>query len=233
VSLSIVGLDAQVAFFDRHIPRAVQKEIVSIICRAYLDANQEVNAKYGFHEAHDLRGYTRRANIERDLHRLPVLFPWAVKVESLDNYAHNWYHAEVASQSGPVVSTISKVRDCRADLPVALFRQTLARGSQLCLLLDGEPLIDIAPAPVEGERLWAAIIHGCDSVFATRPDFCRVAFPSEDGRHQGAGIDLLARFASDEADLYTAADEAIEHIADDAPIQLKPIRREDQEEGPA
>ena len=219
----LIHIEDQIAHFWQEVSDAVAEELTRIVIGAYASSLNFAQGRYGErYRGRAVRGHVRRDDIECELLKLRVYFPDQVMVEEQTNRTRSSEHVEIRIRL--VVLTVSKTLTRGAPLKKALFREPLARSPQLRLPFSN---IELPPPPVSGTALWAAVIHGCAHAHADRPDFVRVVFPNEEGRHEG-GIDLLMKY---EHLLTRPSGIGMEIIdADKGQPRLKAVPRHDAEE---
>jgi hypothetical protein len=162
----------------------------------YAGAASLCASRFELPEAHDLKGYERRARTESSFAITTEKFSHrGVTVSAHKNSTRSHHHRE--ARGGPVLLTQSF-----ADYPGALaqpaqFRDTLARSRQQSLLSSEEPVR-------EGAALYGIIQHGYPKIgSSTERDqfgFYELAIPNKDCTEYLHVYNLAERYANAEFD---------------------------------
>ncbi len=214
-------------FFNAHVPKELQQDIVRAVLRGYVDANDEIRfAEYQQEEAHDLFPYVRRCRIDRYLRQLSMKHP-EVDTRAELNTARNSYHTYI--RSGDVMLTASVV-----DRPTDLAREAQFRneyaGRQTRFDVDAERntlKVMNSPPPLDG-LLYGIILHGPDKENRTLPAFIRVAFPDRCCSSYIDHVDLDLPYAEVVEEMWLGRAEV---VADEAEVKLRDAIRTRQSQG--
>jgi hypothetical protein len=176
------------------------KDLIRLTKTVYLSAYEECKKNYPLEEAHDLRGHIRRAKLEVQLRELGKRYS-NVYTNVQTNKKKTSYFTTLQAEN--VVITANQVAHPKIMVRSAMFRNTLARSSQIELY---DEQIEIPPVDAS---LYAILLHGEDATNPKRPGFAQIVFPNSDCTKYLAQINLFAKYNVLVSELWSVKEEIV------------------------
>lgn len=172
------------AAFMAGFPARAREFLVHAAYAACHNANRETKDRFSREHRCDLIPALRRAHFQQACSEIAIR---GVKVSVLRNDGETSHFVQLETEDVVLVAlTRSRLRP---ELPVANYRSTRARPSQL--VLNGLDLGRQEPQPVDsGAKLFAVCVFGAAPLLP-EPSLCEIVFPLPDGSLHPRTINLL------------------------------------------